>query len=198
MKNRKRNRLKGYDYSRDNLYFVTICVQNMICCLGEIKTTARELSVQNPRDLIAGLIPKNSNPMESNSEEMDVNQSNQIMRLNGYGLIVQNQINWLEEQYPYVVVHNFVVMPNHIHAIIEIDHLRVKDLCVKIKSLSSLIGALKTTSSKLIHNVGFIEFAWKRSFHDHIIKQQKAYDNISKYIDTNPDKWHQDSFFSNV
>ena len=43
MKNRKRNRLKGYDYSRDNLYFVTICVKDRVCCLGSVGT-GRDLS----------------------------------------------------------------------------------------------------------------------------------------------------------
>jgi len=37
MKNRKPNRLQGYDYLRDNLYFVTSCVQDMVCCLGHVK-----------------------------------------------------------------------------------------------------------------------------------------------------------------
>ena len=36
---RKPNRLKGYDYSKDNLYFVTSCVHDRICCFGEIVWT---------------------------------------------------------------------------------------------------------------------------------------------------------------
>jgi hypothetical protein len=44
----------------------------------------------------------------------------------------------------------FVVMPNHIHAIIEIDDTIVEQSMVKIKSLSELIGAYKTTTSKQI------------------------------------------------
>ncbi len=36
-KNRKRNRLIGRDYSQNRWYFITICVQNKIECLGEIK-----------------------------------------------------------------------------------------------------------------------------------------------------------------
>jgi len=181
MKNRKRNRLKGYDYSKDNLYFVTICVKDRICCLGAVGTgrsvgTGRDLSVSN-------------NPNE--------NQSNDAisMQLNAYGLIIQERINWLEEQYKYVEIHNFVVMPNHIHIIIEIDSIKVKDDDVKIKSLSSLVGALKTTSSKLIHESGFLDFAWQRSFHDHIIKTERAYNNIFNYIDLNPKKWCSDVFF---
>ena len=33
---RKRNRLKGYDYSNDGAYFVTICVQNKKCLFGTV------------------------------------------------------------------------------------------------------------------------------------------------------------------
>ena len=192
MKNRKRNRLQGYDYSSDNLYFVTICVKGRLCCLGNIVDgtgdpvgTARELSV---RDLSVPRI----------GEDL-----NQIMKLNAYGLIVKEKMQWLEAQYPYVMVHNFVVMPNHVHAIIEIDGRRgmVGDSSravrteIKIKSLSSLVGAFKTTSSKMIHEAGFLEFAWHRSFHDHIIRNEIAYLNITNYIDDNPNRWFKDTFF---
>ena len=44
MKNRKRNRMKGYDYSSNNLYFVTSCVKDRVCCFGNIVGTARDLS----------------------------------------------------------------------------------------------------------------------------------------------------------
>lgn len=34
MERRKSLRLAGYDYSRNNVYFVTVCVHNMSCLLG--------------------------------------------------------------------------------------------------------------------------------------------------------------------
>jgi len=184
MKNRKSNRLKGYDYSQDNLYFVTICVKDRLCCFG-IVGTGRDLSVLGiGRDLSV------RNPNESNP-----NESNPKMILNKYGVIVQERLQWLSNQYEYVEVHNFVVMPNHIHAIIEIDSTKVKDKSIKIKSLSELIGAFKTTSSKLIHEADFINFSRQRSFHDHIIRNENSYQNISNYIDQNPKKWDDDTFF---
>jgi len=36
MHHRKPNRMKGYDYSQDNLYFVTACVHNRVCCFGSV------------------------------------------------------------------------------------------------------------------------------------------------------------------
>ena len=190
MKNRKRNRMKGFDYSSNNLYFVTSCVQDRICCFGNVIGTARELSV---RDI--------------NNQDGDKSAK---MELNEFGIIVNNQLQWLENQYPYVVLHNYVVMPNHIHAIIEIDSLNIEGAArirtarelsvlkdsIKIKSLSELMGALKTTSSKLIHLAGYPDFQWQRSFHDHIIKDKKSYLNIFNYIETNPERWDEDKFYN--
>ncbi len=180
MKNRKRNRMKGFDYSSNNIYFVTICVQNRECCFGYVGT-GRDLSVHHP---------ENHHP-----ENQMVDLFMMQMNLNVIGEIVQAKINWLQEQYKYVIIHNYVVMPNHVHIVIEIDSIKVKDSSVKIKSLSSLIGAFKTVSSKFIHQQGLESFAWQRSFHDHIIKNEKAYDNIMNYIDLNPQKWNQDTFY---
>jgi REP element-mobilizing transposase RayT len=120
------------------------------------------------------------------------------IQLNQYGLIVEEKINWLREQYSYVEIHNYQVMPNHFHLILEIDSLKVKGLHMKIKSLSSLMGAMKITSSKLIRDAGFLDFEWHRSFHDHIIKNEKSYDAIYNYIGNNPDNWRKDSMFQSV
>lgn len=188
MKNRKRNRMVGYDYSRNNLYFVTSCVKNMECCFGDVVPvgTGRDLSVH---------YPDGNNSGENESE----------MVLNAYGIIANNQLQWLEIQYPYIELHSYKVMPNHIHAVIEIDSLKVNLIHtdtsqldsenIKIKSLSEIMGAYKTTSSKLIHKADYDAFAWHRSFHDHIIRDEKSYHNIVNYIENNPKYWNKDKFY---
>jgi len=156
--NRKRNRLRDYDYSRDNLYFVTNCVQNKVCCLGHVQGGE--------------------------------------MVLNEYGRIADQQWHWLADQYPYVELHAFVVMPNHVHGIIEINRNKINhDPTVKIKSLSQLMGAYQTTASKHIHLAGLLDFKWQRSFHDRIIRNDEAYQRISRYIENNPRKWGEDKFY---
>ena len=62
----------------------------------------------------------------------------------------------------------------------------------KIKPLPELIGAFKTTSSKLIHQRGLSEFQWQRNYYDHIIRNEKELDKIRKYIVENPLKWELD------
>ena len=178
MKNRKPNRMIGFDYSTDAIYFVTSCCQNRIHHFGEV--------------------------------------INGEMKLNQFGQIARNQILWLETQYPYVELHNFVVMPNHIHLLFEINRntssvrtggdtssvrtgrdLSLQDSQLsppKIKSISSLMGAYKTTSSKQIHLLGNHNFNWQRSFHDHIVRDEIRYNNIFNYINDNPARWKKDVF----
>lgn len=80
--NRRSIRLKGYDYTRDGAYFVTICTQG--------------------RAHVFGSVAKGE------------------MRLNECGRVVADCWTWLAEQYPYVHLDQWIVMPNHIHGIIVI------------------------------------------------------------------------------
>ena len=131
-----------------------------------------------------------------NFNEDAINEKDEVqMKLNEYGEIAKNQMVWLQEQYPYVVVHCFVIMPNHVHVLLEIDKSLVSDKDIKIKSVSELIGAYKTTTSKCIHLKGLLSFAWQRYFHDHIIRNAISYERIFNYIESNPLRWHIDTFY---
>lgn len=177
MNQRKPNRLKGYDYSQDDLYFVTSCVKDMVCCFGNIVETSRDLPLLEPQ-----------------------------MVLNEYGKIAEQKWIWLGEQYAYINLHEFIIMPNHIHGIIEINSVETgRDLSLeksehghlvnqKIKSISEIMGAYKMTVSKDVHLLGYPEFAWQRSFHDHIIRDQKEYERISHYIINNVNTWDNDKY----
>jgi hypothetical protein len=66
---------------------------------------------------------------------------------------------------------------------------------MKIKSLSEIMGAYKTSVSKQIHLLGFMDFSWQRSFHDYIIRDENSYNFIVDYIGTNPTKWELDGLF---
>ncbi len=152
---RKRLRLKGYDYSQDNKYFVTICTHCHERCFGMIS---------------AGR-----------------------MELNEYGRIADDQFKWLQKQYSYIIIPVWIIMPDHVHAIIEIDSRgrsrpapATAVIPVKIKPLPELMGAYKTTTSKKIHLSGMEHFRWQRSYHDHIIRNSTEYTRIFNYIENNP------------
>lgn len=185
----------------------------MVCCFGDVVLvgTGRDLSEPNPEinnpEINNPEInnPEINNP-EINNQDVNFDENESEMILNEYGIIANNQLEWLEIQYPYIVLHSYKVMPNHIHAVIEIDSLKVNPIHknttgqldsenIKIKSLSQIMGAYKTTSSKLIHEADYEAFAWHRSFHDHIIRDEKSYWNIVNYIKNNPNTWNKDKFY---
>ena len=118
---------------------------------------------------------------------------NARMVLNKCGEIIYKQWIWLGKQYDYIALDSFVIMPDHIHGIIYIDSSvgmgRDPYLRRKTKSLSELIGAFKTTSSKKIHNQGFHQFQWQQSFYDHIIRNEESLNVIREYIIENPLRW---------
>jgi REP element-mobilizing transposase RayT len=155
---RKPNRLKGFNYSSNGYYYVTICVNKRKCIFGEIV--------------------------------------NKKMNLNKYGNFVKQQWLWLENQYKYIKLDEFQIMPNHIHGIIIIIPTVGTGLDLSLQekylSLSNIVGAYKTTSSKLIHNLGLNSFKWQRSFYDHIIRNEKTLDKIRQYIRDNPKNWNMD------
>jgi len=196
-KNRKPQRLPGYDYSRAGYYFLTMCVKDRQNWFGEIRD--RE------------------------------------MKLNACGKIVKQQWQWLADQYEYVRLDEWVIMPNHIHGIIHIDAAFTnspppvrngRDRSVpepgtlrnaicntlaentnpqnpvrngrdrslrKIKSISELLGAFKTTSSKQIHRIGLTKFRWQKSFHDCIVRSESSLIRIQEYIRNNPRRWNMDN-----
>ena len=177
MRERKLNRLSGYDYSTAGSYFITICIKNRECMFGEIL-----------------------------DGEMKLNES---------GKIADEQWKWLFQQYNYIRMDEYVIMPNHFHGIIHIvgnGNLSMygtvatvpygengrspqqynNDPQQKIKPIPELIGAFKTTSSKLIHRNGNIEFHWQKSYHDRIIRNERELYRIQKYISNNPKNWNRD------
>ncbi len=122
------------------------------------------------------------------------------MVLNNYGNIVEEKLLDLPLKYFYVELDEFIIMPNHVHAIMIIDRTNVStnsdnrtslDLSLqpKIKFSSELVGVFKTTSSKAIHESGLMDFKWQRSFYDRIVRNEKELYNIRKYIQQNPLKW---------
>ena len=113
-------------------------------------------------------------------------------------------------------------MPNHVHGIIEIaklndalvDDALVDDALVETqnfaslreiqqpyknkfgpqsKNLASIIRGFKTGVTTNVRKIN-PDFAWQPNYHDHIIRDDKSYYNISNYIVNNPLKWSEDKF----
>ena len=209
------HRKPNWDYSADAHYFLTIVTQNRACNLGEIVTTE--------------------------------------MKLSDFGEIVVQEWFRSFEIRDELILHQFILMPNHLHAIVEIQNKNrgkmmdggttvgettVGDPTVEthgraslrmdqrtdqrdddhqsrdIKrhppvrlptSISSFIAGFKSAVNSKIDD--FLDekqseipkynrnnHFFQPNYHDHIIRNEMEYNNISNYIINNPSNWNKDKF----
>ncbi len=195
---RRSIRLKGHDYSREGLYFITICTQNQLCLFGEIEKGE--------------------------------------MILNDAAIMIKTVWHEIPEYYDEFNVHECVVMPNHVHGIIQIISNpkpvgagpRACPVCCPTRarpvnelqpqtnvqptkgqprgvaptmSLSDIVHRFKTLTTKRytdgVNNNNWPRFnkkLWQRNYYEHIIRDEKSYYQISEYIQTNPLKWQDDKY----
>jgi len=204
MRTRKQIRLKDFDYSKGGFYFVTICT--------------------NDRQEIFGRI-----------------ENNQTI-LNDAGHMIDFWWSEISIHFCGVRLDQHIIMPNHIHAIINIvgadrcvrplhnnippipnDDIRTSSKtdenretmghqmsdCDPIgfngrthrsaPTVSGMIQWFKTMSTndyiRNVKNDGWPPFnkrLWQRSFHDHIVRNERSLNAIRRYIAKNPTNWEQD------
>ena len=184
-KQQKQYRHKNYDYTQNGFYFVTVCVKNHEMFFGDIAKSGTEY-----------------NPVYE-------------MKLSEIGKIAEKY--WLEipQHFPNVNLDEHIIMPNHIHVVIEIckricdgmneavprsynyngKYLRMSEISPKAGSLSAIIGSFKSVITKTV-NQKYSEsnFSWQSRFHDRVIRNEKESNAIRKYISENPAKWHLDRY----
>jgi REP element-mobilizing transposase RayT len=109
------------------------------------------------------------------------------MKLNEYGLIVQDCWYDLPNHYQNLVLDEFCIMPNHVHMIMIIKNVEG----VKKHGISEFVRAFKTFSSRKINEVRNTpgKKNWKVDFWDEIIRTVERYYEIKEYIRNNPKNW---------
>lgn len=169
----------NWDYRWNAAYFITICTHNREHFFGKIK--------------------------------------NGKMILSNVGVIADLLWHEIKNHTKNVELGEYIVMPNHIHGILilnndddnndddnndDIEALRATplrgrmgDISPKPNSISTIIRSYKSAVTKHCNRLNF-NFKWQTRFHDHIIRNNKSFDNISNYIINNPQKWEDDNFFA--
>ena len=109
-------------------------------------------------------------------------------KLSSIGIIVEQSICRIPNVYPIIHLDKYVVMPNHVHFILIVERYEENPDGL---SISTIVGQTKRVASKAAKRE-----LWQRSFHDHIIRNEKDYQMIWKYIEDNPRKWKEDRFYT--
>lgn len=125
----------------------------------------------------------------------------ETMVLNNLGRIVRECWLDLPNHYRNCRLHEFVIMPNHVHGIIEIvgAGLQPARSSSTHASLSEIVRAFKTFSSRTI-NQKYPDglFQWQRSFHDRVIRDKGELAAIGRYIVENSQHWSEDEENQNI
>ena len=196
MSDRHAFRAEWHDYN-SGIYFVTICSKDKQHIFGKIKDS--------------------------------------IMILSDIGKIVERCILDISNHHTNVELWNHVIMPNHIHMVINLATpppvgtryiaseqpmqtagqnmgcLRAPrhgEPCEDFhhnSSLAVVVGTFKAAVTRLMRTRCIaslrrqhqIQTVWQPRYHEHIIRNQRAFENIMNYVDTNIEKWSHDCFYTN-
>jgi putative transposase len=169
---RRSMRLKGYDYSAAGAYFITLCTYRRQCLFGEIMDGA--------------------------------------MHLNLYGKIAKEE--WIQSSIirQEIELDEWIIMPDHMHGIVMItDHNADARAHGRVplppkpfislrqpQSISSFMAGFKSAVTKRINILRDTPGTpvWQRNYHERIIRDELALNNIRRYIQMNPIHWKSDRF----
>ena len=113
--------------------------------------------------------------------------------LTGLGKICKANLFNIEKLFNIKVV-NYIIMPNHIHLIIEVKEHNARTGASPVPTVSAIIGAYKSlVYNKWLDTCGennqIVGKIWERSFYDHIIRDDEDLYFRQRYIDENPLRW---------
>lgn len=131
------------------------------------------------------------------------------MCLSAMGEIVDKYWNEIPKHYPLARLDEYVIMPNHIHGIIEIiderpvgnGHIGMvgnRHACSlpgngrQYAQLPIIIGSYKSSVTRQSRKNDNQYVVWQKSYYEHIIRDETELNGIRTYIATNPINWATD------
>jgi putative transposase len=183
---RRSIRLKGYDYSQNGYYFITICTHGRRCLFGEIKKDRMVLN---------------------DSGKMIVNWWNELQ--NKYAIVEIDKCVIMPNH-----CHGIVNIINSVGANLRVrpdlcvcpDNNNGEPVCSPkpmVRPITEMIKWFKTmTTNEYIRNVkqnhwqSFDGKLWQRNYYEQIIRDEISLRHVREYIINNPCQWRQDKLFT--
>lgn len=128
--------------------------------------------------------------------------------LSELGRMAEELWSTLPERFSNINLDEFVIMPNHLHAIINITTVGAIHELPRNHKLPAqnnrsqrrkmliprIIGYFKMNSANKInqlrHSSG--KPVWQRNYYEHVVRNENELNRIRKYIQVNPMDWHLD------
>ena len=129
---------------------------------------------------------------------------NEEMILNQSGQIANKCILAIPDHFPQTRLHQFIVMPNHVHFIVEFVDVGANNYSPlqdqrrphgTSKTIGSIVGGFKIGVTKWFREYSDIRTVWQRNYYENVIRDAKSFVQKSEYIQYNALKWKEDRYF---
>ena len=165
-------RWKGFDYGSNAMYFVTICTKNRINYFGKISLVETD----------------NCPSLHCPS-----------LQITEIGKTANNFWMEIPKHYHFVLLDEFVLMPNHLHGILifrkdDYNEWNLNKFGTQSQNLAAVIRAFKS-SVKRFANQNAINFEWQSRYYDRVIRNYNELKRIRIYIQNNLLNWKTDKHF---
>ena len=167
LQSRKNNRLKGYDYSKNGAYFITICTLDRVNLFGNVVVGADSISAR-----------------------MELNHAGRMIEDIYFKTI--NKYSTVNSDIFVIMPNHFHCIISIMRADIE-SAPTIAEIIQSFKRNSTIKYISGVKAGKHDPFNGRI---WQRSYHDHIIRNDAEYQRIWQYIDENPARWSEDKYYT--
>jgi putative transposase len=123
------------------------------------------------------------------------------VRLSSFGQVANREWLRLASRFPGLMLDAFVVMPNHLHAILILWRDR-KDIGPQKEafghpvtgSIPTIVRAYKSSVALRINRQRGTPGApvWQRNYWEHVIRETEDWSRIREYVLANPRRWNED------
>ena len=107
----------------------------------------------------------------------------------------------LPNRFPNMRTDKFVLMPNHVHAILFLETRQssqkpggASPAPTKRTSLADVVCAFESLSTIGVNKIRMTpgQLLWQRNYYEHIIRSGQSLDQLRRYIEENPARWSAD------
>ncbi len=125
---------------------------------------------------------------------------NAHVELTAIGLIIANCIDQIKDHSEGVTVYEWIIMPDHIHFLLQFDHVEPviereiiegshhSNVSPYSRTLGVVVRQFKAAVTGIVRREGYRDFKWQRNYYDHIVRNEEELQRIRWYICNNPQK----------
>ena len=197
-------RLKSWDYGWNGAYFITICTKNRVHFFGEIIPSPDSGDNNMVMSEIGKMAEKYWFEIPEHFPYVKLGAF-VVMPNHIHGIIIIDKNDNVDAQNIAHQYHNAQNILHQYHNAQNIAHLYHNAQNIAHQQSKNKFGPQSNNLASIIrgYKIGVTkngrkinpEFSWQSRYYDHIIRNKKSFENISKYIFNNPLNWKNDNFF---